>query len=565
MKYEIKVNQNSVNPEVLCASKASIAYKSLACDELKIHSKNSSLANFGDFVEVLKDNVRIFAGVCFSKTNSENAKSAETIYIFKNAWLDLMEIPFMQEWNAVNLDSESPLPVNNFKTRTVFGADKTGKKIPISTQLVEVLNYAKQYGANIDFCLGEFSTEIPNDEESDMTCDEALKRILRWSPDAVSYFDYTSEIPVLHIKKRSELETFDVSNFAFKNLSYSSREDLKVENVCVIYEKKNSDGGQTFEAFTKDVYPKNANAGGKKSLVMSVQLGGYSCHVQNQKITTENIDVKDNAWWVKRIPFLSDTKITKFNIKNVRRNSSLPRELKSGNISEWMLKSLEYDRITCEVEYEMGDERKGVKTFSLKLLATDASTQNYSRLVYSSLEESTPKGLAQAIYEATNVAITQGSAQFICGLPREILGKNISWNGKFENAIVASLNLNLVSGFASVEFGAPSHLYPSDLAQLFRINRSRKVSESNARVQPKARGLSIDSSENLSDSHIVEVGDVLSRFIVKDPIDPDSKSISIDIGDIDEEDSNVKLKLRKIVVCENGEAKYAYVLMSNTF
>ena len=566
MSYSFKIRGAAAAETDIAASKAVLSFKTLACDELKIVSKNAALAALGDSAEVFENGTRIFFGTCFSKTDTESAEAKECAYVFKSPWFDLERIPFMQGWKGYDASSANPEQSVFRKTKALLGEDEDGAKISISEQIAEILNYAKSMSANLDFSAAGFSSQMPSDEMRDMTCDEALKRVLKWAPDAVSHFDYSQNPPLLKIEKRSSLGSADLSQCKLKSLKYSERPDLRPESVCVVYEKTNSHNGAASETFSKDLYPPNAVEGAKGSIAISVKLGGYSSCAQNQKIETANIDLSSAAWWRSKVPFLNDPRLTSFTIRNARRNSSLPRELVSGSVREWMLKSLERDEAKCEVEYEMQNSRKGVKSFSVKLLATDASTMTYSRNVYTTKEEAQPAGLARAIYEAASVAQVEGEAEILSPAPAGIFCKNAELEDKFENATVSALSLNLKSGFALAKFGPPAHLYPADIAQMYRASRGRKISVSNARKEAKSPGtVEIPGDESFCAERVAQIYESWEKLTIAPEGSGNSNSVNIDISDIDPNDPDVEIKLRKVVVAENGQAKYAYVLMSEPF
>ena len=85
--------------------------------------------------------------------------------------------------------------------------------ITTGQQIIEALNWALKpftdAGAPAPFQVGTVSPALlpPFTEVRDITCAEVLHKMLRWSPDAVTSFDYTTSPPTFHCDVRANLET----------------------------------------------------------------------------------------------------------------------------------------------------------------------------------------------------------------------------------------------------------------------------------------------------------------------------------------------------------------------
>src|SRR5262249_34743621 len=90
-----------------------------------------------------------------------------------------------------------------------------------STLNVGKLTTGQQILAALDWCLAPFvnanvpppfqigritpNVDVPIDEVRDITCAEVIHKMLRWSPDAVTYFDYTTTPPTFHCLRRADM------------------------------------------------------------------------------------------------------------------------------------------------------------------------------------------------------------------------------------------------------------------------------------------------------------------------------------------------------------------------
>ncbi len=561
--WTIKIKGNEFPLEDLKLKTATLNLRTLAADTLKISSTKEFDFEESDSVSLFLNGVCKFSGVCTSLKTSHFSQKKSSEATFKNAWSFLEEIPYTQDWQALLDDAQATS--SQKISRVILGQNKSGEKIPASEQIADILDCANSKGANITTTNINISTQIPADETSDMSCAQAILRVLKWMPDIVTKFDYSNEnSPSLIFEKRSNCEEISIENNLIKEISFAKRNDLKIQNVCINYEKTNSVNGSNFKVISRDIYPANSTIGCKNSLMLTVALGGYSQKTQEQKVETSKIEVGDKSWWQSKIPFLNNPKITHFNLRNVTRKSTLPRELLSGNIMQWMLCSLERDTISADIEYYIDNVPAGNEHFSLKILATNASTKTYSRTVTSTKQEPQPTGLAQSIFEATSQTQTEGKCTILNAANLDLFLKNITYKNKLENACVTECNFDIFKNELKLKFGPPKHLYPTDIAELFRTAKTRRAS---ANPQIRLNGeTSKDNifqySDNVYTPMVAEYPQDIFKLSITNPEDG-TEIIKIDPQDIEEAESEIEVSLKKLAIVANGEPQEAYFLMSN--
>jgi hypothetical protein len=84
-------------------------------------------------------------------------------------------------------------------------------KITNGQQIIEALNWALKPFADahsaLPFQIGDVtpSVDVPIDEVRDITCAEVIHKMLRWSPDAVAYFDHTTSPPKFNCVRRQDM------------------------------------------------------------------------------------------------------------------------------------------------------------------------------------------------------------------------------------------------------------------------------------------------------------------------------------------------------------------------
>lgn len=561
--WRVKINDSEFPIEDLKLKSATLNLRTLASDTFKISSTKKFNFEEGDSIALYLNGICKFSGICTSLKTSLSSQKKSYEATFKNAWSFLEEIPYTQDWQALIDDAQTTS--SQKISRVILGQKDDGEKISSGAQIADIIACANAKGANISTNEIDISTQIPADETADMSCAQAILRVLKWIPNIVTKFDYSNEnLPLLIFQKRENCQTTSIENCVVKDISFSKRTDLKVQNVCVNYEKTNSINGTSFKVITRDVYPQNADIGCKNALMLTVPLGGYSQKTQKQKVETANISISNQSWWKSKVPFLNNPKISSFNLRNVTRKSTLPRELVSGNIMEWMLCSLERDTISADIEYYIDSNLAGKETVTVKLLATNASTRTYSRTVTSTKQEPQPSGLAQAIFEATNQTQTEGKCTIAKASCLDLFLKNISYNNELENACVTETNLDIFKDEVKLKFGPPKHLYPTDIAELFRTAKTRRTSQ-NPQIRltgETSKDNTFQYSDNFYTSTISDFSEDTYKLTIAKP-DDGSDFIKIDPNDILPEDNISEVKLKRLLIIDNGSPTYAYFLMSN--
>ncbi len=565
--YYIKIADKIISFESAGISRAKITKKSLASDEFSfdVNLENAclDLLNSNSF-KVLKNGDAIFEGSICSSAKNANALSQSKSFIAKNPWLHLEQIVYQQIW-------KSSLGVNNFgdvhKSKIIFGQDRNGVKTNIDAQILDILEHAISCGAELR--VGEISLNTPMlfDEVRDLSCAEALRRCLNWAPDAIAYFTYeTNKLPSLNIKKRSDLniEHLDILQDEIISCKISPRDDLIIPCVCIKYEKTHSDDSGEWHTVEEDIYPPNANPFSRRTLVMTVDLEGEKVASQKSKIESEFIKITDKNWWLEKFPAYKSEDITDFVLKNSKRAGNLAYELKKGGVYDWMGASLEYDNATAIFTYTRKG-KKMEKKVSLNILATNLSSGTYSTSFQEATEESTPVGLAKAIYEACENLQYEGeiilppNSNSVLDIAKRISIANVPQQNAPIIACVTSSVEDLTTEIKTLFLGPPKYLYPTDITELFRINRSRKVPKS-ASAKVNARKLNLIDLSSSSSSGI-------NTFIYEDDFD------SLQIGDSEGEKPiidldpalmkpNCLMQPREILICHNGRPAKCFVLMT---
>ena len=481
MAYTLKIGNTEACISAWKVSEFKIGFANASRDTVKIRLADSSLfapVAVDDILELFKDGTRVFRGRITKAPETNSAKAANICIEAASPWLDLDRIVYQQAWASLPDSSEGTTVSSVMRSKVVLGQNPQGNAFDVEAQLRDILNYAADAGADLQIGTISVSANMLQDEACDISCAEALLRVLKWIPNTSAWFDYSgSGAPSLNIAARANLEcaTLNAKSGLVKNLSVSPRPDLAASGVSVKYERENSRNGYVWTTVEEDCWPPDFNSAQRNAIVMSVDLNGCKCTSQSYTVKCETIQPDSVAWWRNRVPALSDA--TSIVIKSHTRVSALARELTEGTLDSRLNFEAEDDTVTALLEYTESDGTKASKTVGVKIVATNAASGTYTVWETSQYAETKPAGLPKAIYDAVCGLQYEGSAEIISALPSRFSGKRLNITGfdstwQTMKAPVVSMTWDIFAETLKLRFGPPKHLYPDAISELFRINRT---------------------------------------------------------------------------------------------
>ncbi len=567
----LKINSIEKPIEEWKLSKAKIDRRNCACDTFEALFCNPQIANgisIGDILEIFQNNIRKFFGRVTKLTIKGSGEFSQIEMLAKNSWNDLEECVYQQNWAQRRMNGSELILENVLRSKVVLGQNESGNKIDIPTQIVDILNFAKSCGANFEIGNINVASEMLFDEARDITCAEAITRVLKWLPNTCIYFDYSSQdLPTINIIARDKLENVQTQIYSgsVKNFEITPRPDLCLNGVCVKYESEDIINHESSISITEDKYPPNFDSRAQKALVMSVELDGQTSVCQSYEAVCETINPSNPSWWIRHVPELKNA--TNIVIENISRSGFLDRELREGCLPTNSSVKSETDTISAQITYNEpsldGEFEESTSTlFNIKMVTTNAVTGTYNIWNTSSTRETPPLGLAKAIYDATSQMQYEGSISIINGDASDFAGKNIcicGYTSELEQRAiqVVSLSQNLFDNVLRVNFGAPKHLYPDNIAELFRINRNRKFSVSAGSRATGKISASTTCSMNIISANSQKSTSRSSAVVILSP--DGNKSIKLNTNDLS---MSSRAKFREISICYNGRGAKAKFLMT---
>jgi len=506
-------------------SSAIIERKNAAADTLKLtffDNIENIKSKVGSLIEVFEDNKRTFRGRASKAPQKTTATCRHVEILAKNAWDDLERIVYQQLWASANTESGEVVLTPVMRSKVVLGQNSSGNKINVAAQLRDILQYAISCGAEFQIGNIDANSEMLLDEAKDLSCAEAIARVLKWTPNTCAYFDYDIEgLPKLNVISRQNLPEFNIDSTSGKvaKISVTERPDLQVPCVCVKYEMENIKDDFSWITVQEDIYPTNALANIKNAIVMSVELAGTKQSCKLHEIECKTIQLDSIDWWKDKIGEYVNCK--DLQIVNATRNySQYPRELISGTICAEMNFKAQTDYITATIKYTDDNQSYIEKRVGIHTTVTNAVTGTYPVWTTSEVAEEKPEGLAQAIYQSVSSLQFEGAAAMFDCDSSTLMGKLINiknGDAKWANmrSPAVSVSEDILKRTTTVYFGPSKHLYPDDIAELFRINRQRKVPANiSARASGQTASANIKISGLSANTNSATVNTQYSRLVV---------------------------------------------------
>ncbi len=514
-------------------------------------------------IEIFKDETRWFCGriVQIPCQFSVNEESKSYRVSGPNWYLE--HLIFQQSWQYFKGANDEEM-ISIPRSLCQLGQSEDGNAMDAKNCLTNIIQYCIQHGAALQLGKIEgFDFFFPCETIKDCSCMEVIQKLLRWTPDAICWFDYTAAKPTFNISRQAFLESMSLSLQRLSQFSLTPRNDLKLNGVVLKYEHSNSNEKGTWKTTTVDVFPKNCPSDAMNTLILTIELEGTHTHIQEQWVQVQPIQTHSVDWWKQHFPTLQAIPDTDIQLESVQRTTKLPNELLEGAIAPWMQCKAQYETITATISYKTNDTQVAHQLFALKICSTDAVSKTYRNCVYLTEGVKPPKNLAKILYESTQCLQYEGSVQFECEeLESSFLGKKLNFlqGDKTWESLQVPIQeerMHLDSGTVQLKFGAPKHLGPNDLIQLMRANRLRTISnDPHMRFAQKASGQSrtyfphltpiINSSCNQG---------TYSQLTLKSA----DKTISIDAASLP---PNTQMSLKPFDVVESGVLKKIWLLSS---
>jgi hypothetical protein len=462
---------------------------------------------YGSTVDIWNDAVKVFSGTILDPTPSGGASSENKTYRVAGPWYYLEEHVFQQSIVCYNLNllSNQVAQTTEWSTHLILNLKVGPALATIREQIVTVLDYVlAQYGVGAKpFQKGKILVGhnlYPNAREIlDVTCAEVIRGQLVYAPDAVTWFDYSTSPPTLHIEVQKNLttETLAVDGLTVEQVTLKERKDLQRPCVAIRYETKSTFNGQEKSSVATDIYPADKTGRELHALCVTVPLLGVEVTTTKAEVLTRQIDAlsadaaTQKAWWLARYPNFSNTQVEDFTIVSASKKAGLldlAYEIVGGGVADWMVDvAVEEQTFEAMVTYKTRGANGQLfrvttpEPLTAQFKATNLPGREYETV--DSFEEADPQpiGLARFVYDSINIPQYEGRIVI-----KEVEAGTQWRPGKVVNltntaakyatmkALVQSVSQDIHAGRTTITVGPPSHLSIPDLISLMNVGRIRR-------------------------------------------------------------------------------------------
>lgn len=427
-----------------------------------------------------------------------SAESQE--YLFFGPWWDFERLVMQQEWTGSGGTQRS--------SELVLGNTITGTSQTTGEVVEEAVAWAASCGVSVQAGTIDEGVSFPHYPCRDWTVAEVIVAMLRWTPDAVTWFDYTTDPPTFYARRLANLSTVTLTlgTDQVEGLMLRPRNDLVLPAVALKFKRVNEVSGQKWVEFESQVYPEVATGLELGALVATIDLIGLRANVLSAAVVTEVIVPNSRNWWKKKLPWLGNEnvddnsiQVNDWRVEDEDGNliadwQDTPYELVDGQVAEWMGATTRRVRVRAKLAYDLyadasqniDVERVRERDIAVSLTLTDVVSGTYSSTAVEEEAEAAPAGLAQGIYESRATLQHEGQIVLVdeevpetalMGSKVTISGGNAAWT----EMLVQEVEEYPHEGRVVIQVGPARQIGIADLIELLRVNRYRLVTGS--RVQ----------------------------------------------------------------------------------
>jgi hypothetical protein len=415
-------------------------------------------------------------------------------YTLDGPWWYLQRCMYQQSWKVYSSGGGGGI-VDANKARVILSQNAAGNRIDSGAQIADAIDWAISRGAPIAKGTIDAGTELPFDERVNISCAEVIQTMLRYTPDVVPWFDYTTTpYPTFHCRKRANLTAVSKAITALSALNpITPRNDLQVPGITISYEKLNAWDESTYQSIELD---EAGTTSAIDSVFCAFELQGSTATFIKQDIEVGDFpkpggtyDWNDKTWWKSLVPELQKIADDDLTIEEGARSgteTTLDHYLVKGTIRDWMNVTTEEQTISAKISGLLRDEFDvAVKQIfrvpvTIKLVATSATSRTYSRMSSFDSGEATPTGVATALYNAWNTLHYQGACRTVETEVSGVLVPGAKLNltgGRTEWTTMASMIIeteeDIDTGATIARFGPPARIEADSLVALLRALRAR--------------------------------------------------------------------------------------------
>lgn len=448
-------------------SGARLSYASRTAATLFLPGLPAGLVKPGDAIAVTYRGSTVFAGNVekFSERSSRGIVTVDATCL--DGWGILERRVFRQSWAVRGTEAV----IYSSSPRVVLNVDENGVPITLADQLKQVCTAGSL--SMKDGGIPEIT--LPADEARDITCADAIRRLLRLFPQIIARYDSASGGVSFTVPASTDAAYVAESRIMSRVKTMREHPivgvDISTQTVDSVIDTAS---GSTLDtrSFT------HQTAGDVESddclhVFMPLASGSASGSWETLEVKTEDIPANLNgavAFWKSKHPRLEKVAASSITIYNASRSSTKYKRITSNDIGALGAFGLKAEKVRfeCNAKIRTGDDVEEDLFLTMDFIMTDASNGSRTRQTGSSSTsgEGLPEGLAQAILDQRMGSLESEELEIALGRTFPAVGDTL------DGLVCQAVEVDCDTLVARVSFGHPEYLSPEDMRNLltgFRV------------------------------------------------------------------------------------------------
>ena len=532
-------------------SGARLSYASRTAATLFLPGMPSGLIASGDTVTVKYNGSTVFAGTLAKYTERTTRGLTVLDMTCADRWDILERRVFRQEWKVAG---EGGASVTTRSARLVLNVDELGLPVMLPGQIGEICSY----GGIMNSDGGIPNVALPADVTENITCADAIRRLLRLFPQVVAYYNAERNVVQFSVPDTSKSPGWlSEGRILSRAKQYTAHPvvgvDIATESVDTVV--VDEDGATVdMRAYTHQTAG-NVNSDDCLHVFMPLAGGSASSSWESLEVTTEEMPLLSTpSFWQEKHPRLANVPLSAISISDAGRSSTTYDRITSNDIGALRAFGLNAEVVHCHCKATVTteDDVEEELYLTMDFTMTDASPGRHTRQTGSSsmAGETLPEGLAAALLAQRSGNLEGEDVEIALCEAFPTVGETL------DDLICQTVEVDCDTRVARLHFGHPAYLSAEDMRSLLNGFRGHAYASNipqRGNTDPGA-GAAVDVAGGIQPLTTTEFSPGTKAKMTIKHVDDAAKSGTI-VLDADKVDSGKTLEVQEAVFADGTTGK----------